>query len=143
MPDARRPPYQLLAMGLVTVGRLVPGVREVVRHPAVTRAGFALATAMGLAIGLPLSVGRVRRVGELIVCRGLPNWAFGRGGTTVGRVYLTRSNTGRRVLQHEAVHVEQWREWGFALPLLYWAAGPNPHTNRFEIAAGLEKGGYR
>ncbi|WP_423917797.1 Fe-S oxidoreductase [Frigoribacterium sp. 2-23] len=109
----------------------------------VSRLGFAYATAVGLAVGVPLSVGRVRVVGDLIVCRGLPRWAFKRGGTCVGRVYLTRDNDGPAVLEHEQVHVEQWRRYGMLMPLLYWLAGRDPLTNRFEIEAGLEKGGYR
>jgi hypothetical protein len=47
------------------------------------------------------------------------------------------------VLEHEAVHVVQWRKYGLLMPLLYAIAGSNPVTNRFEVEAGLEKGGYR
>lgn len=104
--------------------------------------GFLYATAVGLAWGLPLSTGRVRREGDLIVLTGLPRWAFRRGGTTVGRVYLTDTNDGPDVLRHEAVHVEQWRRLGFWMPLLYALAGPDPARNRFEIEAGLADGGY-
>jgi hypothetical protein len=46
------------------------------------------------------------------------------------------------VLEHEAVHREQWRRYGLAMPLLYLAAGSEARTNRFEVEAGLEKGGY-
>lgn len=109
----------------------------------ISRAGCAVATAIGLAIGVPLSTGRVRVVGDLIVCSGLPRFAFRRGGTCVGRVYLTRDNDGDRVLEHEAVHVRQWQRYGLLMPLLYAIAGQNPMTNRFEVEAGLEKGGYR
>ncbi|MFD1714076.1 Fe-S oxidoreductase [Amnibacterium flavum] len=104
--------------------------------------GFEYATLVGLTIGLPLSTGRVRREGELIVLTGLPKWAFKRGGTTVGRVYLTRDNDSEAVLKHEQVHVEQWRKYGLWLPVLYALHGQNPLTNRFEIEAGLEDGGY-
>jgi hypothetical protein len=109
----------------------------------ISRAGCAFATAVGLAIGLPLSTGRVRTVGDLIVCSGLPRWVFRRGGTCVGRVYLTRDNDDDDVLEHEAVHVAQWKKYGMLMPLLYAIAGRDAHTNRFEIEAGLEKGGYR
>jgi hypothetical protein len=109
----------------------------------VSRAGCAVATAVGLAIGAPLSTGRIRVVGDLIVCAGLPRWAFRRGGTCVGRVYLTRDNDGDDVLEHEAVHVAQWKKHGMLMPLLYAIAGRDALTNRFEIEAGLEKGGYR
>ena len=44
--------------------------------------------------------------------------------------------------RHELVHVEQWRHYGLAMPLLYALAGHNPLRNRFEIEAGLEDGGY-
>ncbi|ROQ41320.1 hypothetical protein EDF46_0697 [Frondihabitans sp. PhB188] len=109
----------------------------------VSRAGCAIATVIGLAIGVPLSTGRVRFVGDLIVCSGLPRGVFRRGGTCVGRVYLTRSNFGPEVLEHEAVHVRQWQRYGLLMPLLYGIAGQDPLNNRFEIEAGLEKGGYR
>jgi hypothetical protein len=109
----------------------------------ISRAGCSFATAVGLVIGLPLSTGRVRSVGDLIVCSGLPRWAFRRGGTCIGRVYLTRDNDGDDVLEHEAVHVAQWKKYGMLMPLLYAIAGRDAQTNRFEIEAGLEKGGYR
>lgn len=105
--------------------------------------GFEYATLVGLVWGLPLSTGRIRRDGDLIILTGLPKWAFKRGGVTVGRVYLTRDNDGPGVIEHEKVHVEQWRKYGFWMPVLYGLAGSNPLTNRFEIEAGLEKGGYR
>jgi hypothetical protein len=105
--------------------------------------GFEYATLVGLVWGLPLSTGRVRRDGDLIILTGLPRWAFKRGGVTVGRVYLTRDNDGPSVIEHEKVHVEQWRKYGMWMPVLYGLAGSNPFTNRFEIEAGLEKGGYR
>ncbi|WIA98814.1 Fe-S oxidoreductase [Curtobacterium sp. MCBA15_012] len=108
----------------------------------VSRAGWVVATAVGLAIGLPLSTGRVRVVDGLVVCSGLPRWVFRRGGTCVGSVYLTRDNDEDRVLRHERVHVEQWRRYGMAMPVLYWIAGRDPLRNRFEVEAGLEDGGY-
>ena len=104
--------------------------------------GFLYATVVALVVGLPLSTGRVRTDGDLIILTGLPRWAFRRGGTTVGRVYLTRDNVGEAVLRHEKVHVEQWRRLGLWMPILYWLAGTDPLKNRFEIEAGLEDGGY-
>lgn len=130
---------------------LLDRARDLRRSPAVSRyfppgwvraVGFEYATLVGLVWGLPLSKGRVRREGDLIILTGLPRWAFRRGGTTVGRVYLTRDNDGEAVLRHEAVHVEQWRKYGFWMPFLYALAGPDAKTNRFEIEAGLEDGGY-
>ena len=73
---------------------------------------------------------------------GLPSWAFGRGGSCVGTSYLTDSNVSDRVLEHEAVHKVQWRTFGMWFPLMYFVAGRDPLRNRFEIEAGLEKGGY-
>lgn len=108
----------------------------------VSRLGAYAATLVGLAIGVPLSVGRVEVRDGLVICRGLPTWAFRRGGTCVGHVYLTRDALGERVLRHERVHVRQWRRYGFLFPVLYWSAGIDPLRNRFEIEAGLEDGGY-
>lgn len=108
----------------------------------ISHAGALVATCVGLAIGVPLSVGRIEVHDGLIVCRGLPTWAFRRGGTCVGRVYLTRDVLSERTFRHERVHVRQWERYGFLFPPLYWAAGIDPLKNRFEIEAGLEDGGY-
>ena len=122
---------------------LAPAVRRVALHPAVARTGYALATGVGLVWGGLLSGCRLRRRGGVIVASGLPRWAFGRGGTTIGAVYLTGDAVSDRVLAHEAVHRAQWRRYGLALVPLYLAAGLDPLRNRFEIEAGLEAGGYR
>lgn len=108
----------------------------------VARAGYWLATALALAWGLPLGRGRLRREAGLLVLTGLPRWAFGRGGTTVGGVYLTHGNDSPAVLRHEAVHREQWRRYGLTMPLRYLLAGRDPRRNRFEVEAGLRDGGY-
>ncbi|QOD94446.1 hypothetical protein [Chryseoglobus sp. 28M-23] len=105
--------------------------------------GYWLATALALIWGAPLARFRVARHGDLLVCAGLPRWAFGRGGTTIGAVYLTHGSVGEAVLRHEAVHRQQWRRYGLAFIVLYVAAGRDPLRNRFEIEAGLEDGGYR
>lgn len=118
-------------------------VRAVGLHPVVARPGYWLATAVGVTWGAVLGGFRVSRRGGVIVCEGMPRWAFGRGGTTVGAAYLTRDNTRPEVLEHEAVHRAQWRKYGLAFIPLYFAAGLDGRTNRFEIEAGLEKGGYR
>jgi hypothetical protein len=125
------------------LGTVAGTVRGILLDSPVSRAGSHVATAAALALGLPLSTGEVRRAGDLIVLTGLPSWVFGRGGTCVGRVYLTRDNAGPAVLEHEAVHVVQWRRYGLLMPFLYALAGRDPLTNRFEIEAGLENGGYR
>ncbi|MCI4660000.1 Fe-S oxidoreductase [Cryobacterium zhongshanensis] len=117
-------------------------MRRILFDSSLSRAGYLYATAVGLVWGGLLSTGRVERRGGLIVFRGLPDWAFGRGGSCVGGCYLTRDNVSDAILEHEAVHKRQWQHYGMLFPLLYRAAGRNPLTNRFEIEAGLDKGGY-
>ncbi len=104
--------------------------------------GYWYATLVGVVWGSLLSTGRIERHGRLFVFRGLPKWAFGRGGNCVGACYLTDQNVTPDVLEHEEVHRQQWRRYGMAMPILYWFAGRDPLKNRFEIEAGLEKGGY-
>lgn len=118
-------------------------VRKVALHPVVARPGYWFATAAGVTWGAVLGGFRVSRRGGVIVCEGLPRWAFGRGGTTIGAAYLTSDNTRETVLEHEAVHRAQWRTYGLAFIPLYFAAGRDARNNRFEIEAGLDKGGYR
>lgn len=112
------------------------------RRWPLARLGYAYATAVGFVWGVLLSTGRVERVDGLWVFQGMPEWAFSRGGSCVGGCYLTRDNVSEAVLRHERVHVEQWRRYGLAMPLLYALAGRDPLRNRFEIEAGLEDGGY-
>lgn len=116
--------------------------KRMLLSPVITRPGYLFATAVGLVWGSVLSTGRIRRRNGLFVFTGMPSWSFGRGGACVGSCYLTNDNAGPRVLEHEAVHREQWRHYGFWFPLLYGLAGRDPLRNRFEIEAGLEKGGY-
>jgi len=118
------------------------GIRVAV-DPVLTVPGYWLATGFGLAWGGLLSRGRIERTPEgLIVARGLPSWSFGRGGTTVGGVYLTTDNVTPAILEHEEAHRRQWRRFGLAMLPLYYAAGRDPLTNHFEIEADLVKGGY-
>ncbi len=109
----------------------------------VSRFGYAYGTAVGWIWGGLWSTGRVEKRGELWVFRGLPSWAFKRGGICVGGCYLTGDGVVTdRVLAHEAVHARQWRRYGLLMPLLYLFAGRDPLRNRFEIEAGLEEGNY-
>lgn len=117
-------------------------LRDLFLDSPISRAGAAFATLVGLTYGVPLSTGRIERSHGLIILRGLPKWAFRRGGVCVGRVYLTNQNVNPRVLRHEAVHKRQWERYGMLFPLLYTLAGIDPLKNRFEIEAGLEDGGY-
>ena len=118
-------------------------VRAVALHPVIARPGYWFATAAGVTWGALLGGFNVSRRGGVIVCEGMPRWAFGRGGTTIGAAFLTRDNTRDSVLEHEAVHRAQWKKYGLAFIPLYLAAGQDARRNRFEIEAGLEKGGYR
>jgi hypothetical protein len=119
-----------------------PRLRRLLLHPAVARPGYWFATGAGLVWGSVLSLGRIRPAGGVIVARNCPRWAFGRGGTTIGAVYLTHSNLTPAVLEHEAVHRAQWKKYGLTFIPLYIAAGSDARTNRFEVEAGLRKGGY-
>lgn len=144
MQQRTRPsPLQSTAGRLVRAGGSLPWVRRIAAHPRIVRGGYLFASAAGLAWGDLLSVGRLDEVNGVIVARGCPHWSFGRGGTTIGRVYLTSDNDFPDVLDHEAVHRAQWERYGLAFILLYLAAGPIARENRFEVEAGLEKGGYR
>lgn len=117
-------------------------LKTVLLDPAITRPGYLFATAVGLVWGGLLSTGKVERREGLFVFTGMPTWSFGRGGSCVGACYLTENNVSDRVLEHETVHKQQWIQYGMWFPLLYLIAGRDPLRNRFEIEAGLEKGGY-
>ncbi|QYF73933.1 Fe-S oxidoreductase [Cryobacterium sp. PAMC25264] len=117
-------------------------MRRILFDSPLSRAGYLYATTVGLIWGAIWSTGRIERRNGLVVFRGLPAWAFGRGGSCVGAVYLTNQNVTADVLEHEAVHKVQWQRYGMLFPLLYFIAGRDPLKNRYEIEAGLEKGGY-
>ncbi len=123
-------------------GEVMARVRRILYFPPLALAGYAYATGVGLVVGLLFSRRAPRRVDGLFVFTGLPAWAFRRGGTCVGGVYLTGTNDAAHVLRHEAVHRQQWKQYGMMFPLLYALAGQNPLTNHFEIEAGLEDGNY-
>ena len=120
----------------------VPGARAILLSPVVARPGYWLATACGLLWGGILSLGRIRSDHGVILARKLPHWSFGRGGTTIGAVYLTNDVISPAVLEHEAVHRAQWKKYGMTFIPLYIAAGAPARTNRFEVEAGLKKGNY-
>lgn len=141
-PDPARLTRAERVVGRVVRGATrVPGLRRLLLARAIALPGYAIATACAWLWGRLLG-GRVVRHGKLLVVSGLPTWAYGRGGTTVGAVYLTTGNVDPDVLEHEDVHRTQWRRYGLALIPLYVAAGATATTNRFEVEAGLEKGGY-
>ncbi len=117
-------------------------VRVRLTDSPISLAGYWWATTVGFAWGFLWSRGRVEVRRGLVVFSGMPRWTFGRGGSCVGGCYLTDLNHSDTVLGHEVVHREQWRRYGLLFPILYWMSGRNPLTNRFEIEAGLEAGGY-
>ncbi|MBY0690015.1 Fe-S oxidoreductase [Microbacterium marinilacus] len=120
--------------------RLIPGF---LLDSPVSLVGYRWGTAVGWAWGSLWSTGVVERHAGLWVFRGMPAWAFPRGGVCVGGCFLTGDRPLRdELLRHEGVHREQWRRYGFLMPLLYLLAGRDPLRNRFEIAAGLRAGGY-
>ncbi len=129
---------QAAVRGVSRVGWL----RALVLSPIVARPGYWFATLCGLLWGTVLSFGRIRSQGGVIVARNCPRWSFGRGGTTIGAVFLTNNALSPGILAHEAVHRAQWKRYGLALIPLYIAAGRTGVTNRFEIEAGLKRGGY-
>lgn len=117
-------------------------LRALALSPVIARPGYWFATLCGLLWGSVLSLGRIRPQGGVIVARRCPRWAFGRGGTTIGAVFLTHDALSPEVLAHEAVHRAQWKRYGLALIPLYVAAGQQATENRFEVEAGLRQGGY-
>jgi hypothetical protein len=130
------------AGGLVRRLARLGWLRRVVLHPIIARPGYWFATACGFVWGAVLSRFRISSQGGVIVARGMPTWSFGRGGTTIGAVYLTSDNVSPSILEHEAVHRAQWRRYGLVFIVLYLEAGQDARRNRFEIEAGLTKGGY-
>lgn len=135
--------WQSACQRFVSFGRRHPLLRRIALSPVVARPGYWVATAGGFVWGAAMSLGRLRARRGVIVASGCPRWSFGRGGTTIGAVYVTRDAVSDGVLDHEAVHRKQWRTYGLAFIPLYFAAGMDARTNRFEIEAGLERGGYR
>ncbi|HEY5223711.1 MAG TPA: Fe-S oxidoreductase [Microbacteriaceae bacterium] len=120
----------------------VRGITALILNSPLSAAGYAYATAVGLVWGFIWSTGRIERREGLFVFRGMPKWTFGRGGSCVGGCYLTHENVTDEILEHEAVHKRQWQRYGMLMPVLYLVAGRDPLKNRFEIEAGLQKGGY-
>lgn len=107
----------------------------------INRKGYVLASLAAQAWGRACR-GRRARHGDLVVISGMPKWAFGPGATCVGNTVLCRTEPRARTLAHEDIHRQQWLRFGLAFIPLYLLAGRNPLTNRFEIEAGLEAGGY-
>ncbi|GGH47745.1 Fe-S oxidoreductase [Microbacterium album] len=140
LPAELRPAAERALRRGERIDRLIP---RVLLDSPVSLAGYAWGTLVGWVWGALWSTGPVERRAGFWVFRGLPSWAYPRGGVCVGGCFLT--GDGRvtpALLRHEGVHREQWRRYGFLMPLLYLLAGRDPLRNRFEIAAGLQDGGY-
>lgn len=122
------------------IDRFIP---PVLLDSPISRLGYLYGTTVGWVWGGLWSTGRVERREGLWVFRGLPSWAFPRGGVCTGGCFLTGAQpVTAAVLRHEAVHKRQWQRYGLLMPLLYALAGRDPLRNRFEIEAGLADGNY-
>jgi len=78
----------------------VPGLRRFLLLPVIARPGYWLATFVAFLWGC-LLLGHWGRRRGLYSFIALPNWGFGRAGTTIGAIYLTNDTTRERVLEHE------------------------------------------
>jgi hypothetical protein len=141
MTTPKPPRAERAVASVVRFGTRVPGLRRFLLWPVVARPGYWFATGCAWLWGRMLW-GRFAKAHGIHYFSNLPAWAYGRGGTTIGAIYLTTDNTADAVLEHEAIHKAQWKRYGLAFIALYVAAGSAPLTNRFEVEAGLEKGGY-
>lgn len=123
--------------------RLERFIPTVLLDSPISRAGYGYGMAVGWIWGTLWSTGRIEKRSGLWVFRGLPPWAFPRGGSCVGGCFLTGdAPVTERLLRHEARHRRQWQRYGILMPVLYLIAGRDPLRNRFEIEAGLEDGNY-
>jgi len=143
-PDAPPPGWRERAARAVRRGeRIDRFIPRILLDSPISRLGYLYGCVVGWVWGTLWSTGRVERHNGLWVFRGMPPWTFPRGGVCVGGCFLTGTGPlDARVLRHEAVHRDQWRRYGFLMPVLYWLAGRDPLRNRFEILAGLEDGRY-
>lgn len=144
--SAARPPagWQHRADRAVARSRQVERwIPSVLLDSPISALGYAYGCAVGWIWGTLWSRGRIERRGRLYVFRGMPSWAFPRGGVCVGHCFLTGDGLiDDRLLAHESVHQRQWRRFGMLMPILYSLAGRDPLQNRFEIEAGLADGNY-
>jgi hypothetical protein len=83
-----------------------------------------------------------------VECSGMPRGSYGRGGTTVGNVWLYGQLGGQDRRRHELKHADQYALLGTTAFLALYGVNAlvtrnRPHRNVFERWAGLEDGGYR
>ncbi len=113
-------------------------VRTVINLPA-TLVGWGWAELHGASCGWNWSH-------FMNVCTGASG-GYGRGGMTIGSVYITGNLTDERRLRHEEKHADQYAAFGgfVGFPIAYglaeWLIGKEG-DNPFEKAAGLEDGCY-
>ena len=87
----------------------------------------------------PCSAGRSPSKNGMHYFRGMPKWSFGRGGTTIGAIYLTTTaTTSDNVLEHEADAPGAMEAVRARLHPLVPRGRLGGATNRFEVGAGLE-----
>lgn len=139
-PATRTRPERVLN-GIARGVRRVRPLRWFLLLPVFTRPGYWFATGCIFLYGTALR-GYLTSKGGMHYFRDLPAWSYGRGGTTIGAIYLTTENDSDDVIAHEAEHRAQWKRYGLWFIPLYVAAGTDATTNRFEVGAGLELGGY-
>lgn len=107
-----------------------------------SQVGAAVASVFALTYASAFPGLETKCVDGLTVCSGLPTLSYPRGGVCIGAVFLTGDFPSDCVIAHEVRHTVQWERYGLLFPFLYWSAGANPLTNRFEVEAGLTDGGY-
>ena len=127
-------------MTVVSISALVLG--RMVFCNGLTKLATEVVSAFAAGYAAAFRDSAFRRDGDLVIASGLPQRAYPRGGVCVGRVFLTGPRPSRAVIAHEKRHVTQWYRYGALFPLLYAVAGRDAFSNRFEIEAGLEDGGY-
>ena len=101
MPATPQTRLEALSRKLVGSVGTVRWVRRAALSPVIARPGYWIATACGLLWGTVLSLGRIHSVGGVVVARKCPRWSFGRGGTTIGAVFLTHHALDHNTLARE------------------------------------------
>lgn len=112
---------------------------------AARSAALAPFTAGGIAWGVANGE-TLRYYDGMVVVTGMEGGCGPRTTVTIGQAVLTRQHDmTAELLTHEKRHTYQWAAFGALMPPLYFAAGAfggGPEGNVFEVAAGLEDGGY-
>lgn len=101
-------------------------VRTVVLAPPLARAGYLYATAVasaGASFSPPEGSAGSTAYSCARACHRGPSAAEARASAGV---YLTDDNAKPAVLEHEAVHRQQWKTYGMVFPVLYFFAGRDP-----------------